>query len=115
MYNILYGNRMTTTENNVRELVELLGVDSSLLDQPAGKNGSSLSGGQRQLVWCLRLFFKDPEIILMDEPTASLDTDTKDMVMRLLHMLMKSKTVILVTHDPYLLEHVDAVVRVVFA
>lgn len=76
------------------------------------KNGldigtDSLSGGQRQLVWFLRIYFKNPEIIILDEPTASLDKETKDLFIYLMNTLLKDKTIIIITHDSYMLEHVS--------
>ena len=72
------------------------------LDTKIGKNGSKLSGGQRQLVWCIRVLLSNPDLIILDEPTASVDKKTKDLLLKLLDTAMKGKTVIMVTHDEYL-------------
>ena len=81
------------------------------------KNGldistDSLSGGQRQLVWFLRIYFKNPDVILLDEPTASLDKETKDLFIHLMNTMMKDKTIIIITHDQYLLDFVTRVVDI---
>ena len=73
----------------------------------AGKNGSNLSGGQRQVVWFLKLYFKDPRIIIMDEPTASLDKQTKDLFLDIIKNIFKNKTIIMVTHDNYILKFAE--------
>ena len=75
------------------------------------KNGlnigtDSLSGGQRQLVWFLRIYFKNPELIILDEPTASLDKETKDLFVYLMNTMLKDKTIVIITHDQYLLKFV---------
>jgi ABC-type multidrug transport system fused ATPase/permease subunit len=72
------------------------------LDTKIGKNGSKLSGGQRQLAWCIRVLLSNPDLIILDEPTASVDKKTKDLLLKLLDTAMKGKTVIMVTHDEYL-------------
>lgn len=105
LYNIQYGN--TASENQVRELLKDMNIHPSFADKQVGKNGMNLSGGQRQLVWCLRVLFRNPDYLLMDEPTASMDKETKDILLRLLKVMMKGKTVVIVTHDNYLLDFVD--------
>jgi ABC-type bacteriocin/lantibiotic exporter with double-glycine peptidase domain len=101
----MYGNNVP--EGEVRRYVQRLGIEAGFLDKPVGKNGMSLSGGQRQLVWCLRVFFKNPEILIMDEPTSSMDNESKDKLLAVLSDLMKRRTVIFVSHDPYLIKHAE--------
>jgi len=73
------------------------------LDSMAGKQGNQLSGGERQIVLLLRMYFKPHEIVLLDEPTANLDPASRNRVMDLIQVLMKKKTVLCITHD-YTLE-----------
>lgn len=107
--NILYGSRGKTLED-VNDLVRELGLQDEFaglpsgLDTMAGKNGSRLSGGQRQLVWFLRIALREPRYIIMDEPTASMDAGTKAALLSALRILADGKTVIMVTHDADLLE-----------
>jgi ABC-type multidrug transport system fused ATPase/permease subunit len=83
-----------------------LGIDTSV-----GKYGSKISGGQRQIVWIVRTILQSPDIVLMDEPTASIDEKTKEIVNNLLTVLMKGKTIIMVTHDSYLMKLADRVIE----
>ena len=77
-----------------------------------GKGGSKLSGGQSQVVWILRVMLQDPEILLLDEPTASIDDTTKNVVRGLLVGMMKhDRTVVMVSHDEYLVAHVDRLIK----
>lgn len=107
--NIKYGNDISNAE--IDKIVSDLGISKEFsnltkgLDTLVGKNGSKLSGGQRQLIWCLRILLVNPEIILLDEPTASMDVKTKDLLFYMLDKIMtKEKTVVMITHDPYLLK-----------
>lgn len=103
--NILYGNKHTTRKE-VEELLDEIGLLEDFnkhkdgLDTKVGKNGSVLSGGQRQLVWCLRVMLSNPEVLILDEPTSSIDEKSKKTLRVLLERFMKDKTVIMVTHDP---------------
>jgi ABC-type multidrug transport system fused ATPase/permease subunit len=103
--NILYGNTKSTRAE-VETVLDEMGLLKEFkklnngLDTKIGKNGSVLSGGQRQLVWCLRVMMSNPDVLIMDEPTSSIDEKSKAMLRLLLDKFMKGKTVIMVTHDP---------------
>jgi len=105
--NILYGN-VRYTRNDVENIMKFFGVYDEFantehgLDTNIGKNGSRLSGGQRQLIWCMRVLLYDPDILILDEPTASIDEKTKRVLHSMLNIIMQNKTVIMVTHDPFL-------------
>jgi ABC-type bacteriocin/lantibiotic exporter with double-glycine peptidase domain len=101
----MYGNQID--RQTIKDFVFKIGIMPSFLDREVGKNGMNLSGGQRQLVWCLRVFFKNPKILLFDEPTASMDLETKNVLLYLIKLLLKDRTVIIITHDDYLLKIVD--------
>lgn len=68
------------------------------------KNPSQLSGGQMQRVAIARALVNNPEIVLADEPTGALDTETGIQVMNLLQEIAKDRLVIMVTHNPALAE-----------
>jgi ABC-type multidrug transport system fused ATPase/permease subunit len=107
--NILYGTDGVTKEQ-VLEFIRTTGIEKEFknlkegIDARVGKNGSKLSGGQRQIVLCLRVIFQNHDYIIMDEPTASLDAASKETIKMLLDVIMKNKTVIIVTHDNELLK-----------
>jgi len=113
--NINYGSNKSKEE--VEELMIRIGLEDLLkrlpegLDTPVGKYGSKLSGGQRQIIWILRAYLQETDVVLMDEPTSAIDEHTKDIVLQLLQTIMVHKTVIMVTHDPYLKKLADRVVE----
>lgn len=72
------------------------------LEQHINKRPNQLSGGQMQRVAIARALINDPEIILADEPTGALDSDTSVQIMDLLKKISKDKLVIMVTHNPEL-------------
>ena len=77
-----------------------------------GKNGSNLSGGQRQLVWLIRAILKNSKVIILDEPTSSLDNKSKLQVIKFIKKYSINKTIILITHDKSLLKYVDRVITI---
>ncbi len=79
------------------------------MDEPVGKGGNRLSGGQRSIVWLLRALLSDSKVIVMDEPTASLDVDSRNLVVRFIHAAMQGRTLVMVCHDPAIVSQVDEV------
>ena len=78
--------------------------------EKVGKNGSKLSGGQRQLVWLIRAILKNSKVVILDEPTSSLDEESKKQVIKFIKQYTKDKIIILITHDKSILKHVNRVI-----
>ncbi|WP_200308067.1 thiol reductant ABC exporter subunit CydD [Streptomyces adelaidensis] len=76
-----------------------------------GEDGAGLSAGQRQRLALARAFLADRPVLLLDEPTASLDGETEAGVVEAVRRLAVGRTVLLVVHRPALLEVADRVVR----
>jgi ABC-type bacteriocin/lantibiotic exporter with double-glycine peptidase domain len=74
------------------------------IDTPVGKNGSKISGGQKQIIWFLRIYLQNPDILLMDEPTASLSPESKETLWTLIKEGFKGKTIIMSSHDDFLIK-----------
>ena len=76
-----------------------------------GDRGKDLSGGQRRKIELARVLLRDTPLILLDEPTAGLDQETKGLLIRILREKLIDKTVLCVTHDEDLLSCFDRTVR----
>ncbi|WP_254843597.1 type I secretion system permease/ATPase [Shewanella sp. UCD-KL21] len=113
--NILFGTRQVTEHQLIRA-VQLSGVsmftnlESEGLDQQVGEGGLSLSRGQRQTVALARATLNDPPILLMDEPTASLDARAEKQFIRSMEHVSKDRTLLLITHKMHLLRLVDRII-----
>ncbi len=100
----------------VMRAAELSGVMDFIAHQPdgldtnVGEQGRQLSGGQRQCVLLARALLLDPPILLLDEPTSSMDNSTEQAFIRRLETIVEGKTLILVTHKSSLLKLVDKLI-----
>lgn len=75
-----------------------------------GERGSSLSGGQRQSISIARALLRHPSILVMDEPTSSMDAQSEALLVQRLKTILSGKTMLLITHRPSLLELVDRLI-----
>jgi ATP-binding cassette subfamily C protein LapB len=92
-------------------LIHLINTHPLGLALPLTEGGRGLSGGQRQLVAFTRLLLVDPAVFLLDEPTASMDTDTEGNIAHIISQLASDgKTVLISTHKTALLPFVDRLV-----
>lgn len=95
-------------KSDVLNLLKILGIDQKL-----NKTPKELSGGQCQRVAIARALINDPDIILADEPTGSLDKKTgQDIMDILLNLNKKGKTLIIVTHDPNIANQCDRILTI---
>ncbi|MBV2262924.1 MAG: type I secretion system permease/ATPase [Thauera sp.] len=79
-------------------------------DMPLGEKGEGLSGGQRQAITIARAAVGDPAVLILDEPTSMMDSQTEQQVIQSLATFGKDKTVIVITHRTSLLAMVDRVI-----
>lgn len=91
-------------------ILELVNSHPQGFDMQVGERGASLSGGQRQAVAFARALINDPSILLLDEPTSSMDHSTEEELKRQLKVYAEGRTMIVVTHRTSLLELVDRIV-----
>ncbi len=104
------------TDQAVLKAAELAGVHDFIrrhpmgYDAPVGERGEGLSGGQRQSVALARALLMDVPVLIMDEPTNSMDAATEERVLKGLEEHAQNKTLVLVTHKPALLRLVNRIV-----
>ena len=76
-----------------------------------GDGGVAISGGQAQRIAIARALYRDSEIIIMDEPTSALDAVTSEKLMKNIYELTQEKTLIVVTHNPKILNQCDYIYK----
>ncbi|MBQ4251806.1 MAG: ABC transporter ATP-binding protein [Erysipelotrichaceae bacterium] len=76
-------------------------------DEPVSERGATLSAGQRQLLSFARTLAVDPAILVMDEATANIDTETEQLIQKALKTLMEGRTTIMVAHRLSTIQHAD--------
>ena len=102
----LTGAPRDETRKRAEELLDMVGLANRMDSYP-----SQLSGGQKQRVAIARAMVNEPALILADEPTGALDSQTSRVVMNLFHELHEKyhKTIVLITHNPELAEECQRV------
>ena len=101
--NIKYAN-LNATEQEIKEAAKLSYSDEFInllpnkYDTMIGENGIRLSGGEKQRLSIARAFLKDSKIILLDEATSSLDSETEKKIQDALNFLTKGKTTLVIAH-----------------
>lgn len=102
--NIIYGREDEVSEQEMNEVARLAYAHDFIDSLPrkyeteVGERGIQLSGGQRQRIAIARALLRNPDILLLDEATASLDSDSEHEVQKALHFLMKDRTTIVIAH-----------------
>ena len=103
MYNLKYANQSATDEQ-VYEACRAASIHDKIMgfpdgyDTKVGERGLRLSGGEKQRVAIARTIIKDPRIILLDEATAALDTETEEHIQEALQTLAKGRTMLIIAH-----------------
>jgi subfamily B ATP-binding cassette protein MsbA len=112
--NIAYG-RPNASLREVRRAAELANAHEFIESMPhgydtiVGERGETLSGGQRQRISIARAVIRDTPILLLDEPTASLDAASEESVITALGRLMKNRTSVFIAHHLAAIRHADVI------
>ena len=113
--NIMFGNKNATEEDMIRSS-KLAGCHEFIEKLPEGYNtivgegGSTLSGGEKQRISIARAILKNAPILLLDEPTSSLDSKNEVLVQKAISNLVKDKTVIMIAHRLKTIKNADKII-----
>lgn len=114
-YNIAYGNQDAFQEKII-QAAKAAYADDFIMKMPdqydtvIGERGVKLSGGQRQRIAIARALIKDPPILILDEATSSLDTESEQIVQKALQNLMKNRTTFVIAHRLSTIVRADRIV-----
>jgi len=113
--NICFGNEHFTTEDfekavTITRVSEFVSNMKDGYETMVGERGQTLSGGQKQLICLARAILKNPEILLFDEITASLDSESEKILHQALEDIMKNRTVVFVAHRLSTVRNMDKIV-----
>ncbi len=103
-------------EDEVWNAIKKVGAEKFINKLPNGlqfdvkERGISLSVGQRQLISCIRIMLYDPKIILLDEATSSIDSESETMIQKAISEILKNRTSIVVAHRLSTIKEVDKIV-----
>lgn len=106
--NITLGSQHS--DEDVQRAVERVGLDQRItLDHAVLERGQNLSLGERQLIVLARALLRDPEILVLDEATASVDPEAEELIQRGISELMRERTAIVIAHRLTTIEQADRV------
>ncbi|GAB3221082.1 ABC transporter ATP-binding protein [Spirosoma arcticum] len=111
--NVRYG-RQDATDDQIQAALQSIGADEFVdrLDEEVGEEGSRLSAGEKQLLSFARTILKDPDVLLMDEATSSLDTLAEQKIQRGIQQLTSGRTSIIIAHRLSTVRHCDRILMV---
>jgi ATP-binding cassette subfamily B protein len=106
----------TVPDQKVREAAAVIGADKYIEQLPGGyqfhitERGSNLSVGQRQLISFVRALVSDPDILIMDEATSSIDTETESIIQHAIEKLIEKRTSIIIAHRLSTIRNADKII-----
>lgn len=114
--NLLYGLPPEITIERIFKFmtdngfIELEKIFKSRLDDKVGKNGSNYSGGQLAMIWFLRCAMQNAQVIITDEASAALDPQSRKQIKKMIDIIAKDKSVIVITHDDEMTVGMDRII-----
>jgi ATP-binding cassette subfamily B protein len=116
--NISYGLPSSITPDDVLTFLRENGFHDmetefkKRMNEKVGKQGSSVSGGQRSIIWMIRAVLKNASLIVLDEPEASLDPLNRESVKKMINVISKNRALIIITHDMTMTDGMDRIIKI---
>ncbi len=113
--NIAYGRMQESSDEEIIEAAQSANAWEFIKDMPAGldtqvgEKGALLSGGQRQRIAIARALLKDAPLLILDEATASLDTESEKLIQKAIENLSRNRTTLVIAHRLKTIEHADKI------
>ncbi|MBC7449923.1 MAG: ATP-binding cassette domain-containing protein, partial [Cytophagales bacterium] len=101
------------TEEKIQQAIRMIGAERFIDRLPGGldyevmERGNTLSAGQRQMISFIRVLVYDPKILILDEATSSIDSETEELIQHAISTLMKGRTSIIIAHRLSTIQHVS--------
>ena len=115
-FNMIYSNQ-TNVDEQLISIAERVSFDVFLkksengLDTLVGPAGNNLSGGQKQKTALVKVFYKNSDVMIFDEPTSAMDAEGQERLISYMTEIKKDKIIIVITHDEKMMEAADEVIR----
>ena len=103
---------------DIKNAAMKIGLHKFISDLPQGYNyivgerGVNISAGQRQLIAFLRVYVRDPKVLVLDEATSSIDSNTEELIQKALKEIAKERTTIIIAHRLSTIKHVDNILHI---
>lgn len=116
IYDNIRMNRSDLTNEDIRKAARELAMDDFIerlplgYETPVGEQGVKLSSGQQQLLAFLRVYVSDPDVLILDEATSHIDTETEETLQRGLMRLSNGRTTLIVAHRLSTIRHADNII-----
>jgi subfamily B ATP-binding cassette protein MsbA len=116
VYNNIAFGKDDATEQDVIEAAKVANAHEFIMDMPdayltnIGDRGTKISGGQKQRISIARAVLRNPPILIMDEATSSLDTESERLVQDALFKVMSNRTSIVIAHRLSTIKHADEII-----
>ena len=111
----MFGNNQKKNNRDIWEILEKVNLKKDFnkyqkkLNYNLGESGNKISGGQKQRLNLARALMLDPEVLILDEPTSSLDRKTEDIIKDVIRQLKGRKTIIIISHSRDLIKICDKI------
>ena len=99
-------------DKKIEDIAQLVGIDHSFLKKEIGDNNAMVSGGEAQRICLARALYRNPKVIILDEPTSQLDYQARQVILSQIKNLSNDYTFIIISHQPDLMKIADEIIYI---